>query len=277
MKIRIISLLILIVFISSVIAQDSVKLKLNFRPDKIYSFTSDMVNEINPGNKDASSGDQNAFPLNNTIIKQHLEEEVKCGSLKEDNTFGIVMTITKFDMKSILNGIETSNASPFSLQGLQIEGICKPDNTIENVVIKGNNFPEQMKSIFTTMLSEMMNKIKFPDKAIKVGDSFTQETPLALPIPNAGKMNMKIVNNYLLEKIENGEPVFKVKSKVELSNTENKSISSAIGEGEGVLIYNLTYQFYRVYDSEINMTMDIPAADSKMIMKSKSKMTCKVE
>lgn len=283
MKYKSISLFLFVLIINTVCAQESVKLELRFKPNKIYK----IITEVNSDNclnfegdslfleKIKSNGIQ--IPLKGVSI-QNIENKFETGNLETDKSMKVFMKVEKYEVKSSMNGLELKDTSKNFLKNLSIEGMYRPDNSISNVITSGEGVPEYLKTFLAQMMSEMLNKIKFPENPVKIGESFSQEVPLKFPIPDVGTLNMKILNKYLLDKIEDGNSYFNIFSTIEVSQNDPKFTVEASGAGGGVFIYNIKEEFYSVYDLDMDKEMKMGVNGFTVVVKgnSKTKIKCEV-
>ena len=201
MKYKSISLFLFVLIINTVYAQESVKLELRFKPNKTYKFKTEVISDnfLNfEGDslfleKIKSNGIQ--LPMKGVSI-QNIENKIETGKLETDMSMKVFMNVEKYEVKSSMNGLELKDTSKNFMNNLKIEGMYRPDNSISNATTSGEGVPEYLKTFLAQMMSEMLNKIKFPENPVKIGASFSQEVPLNFPIPNVGTMNMKITNKF---------------------------------------------------------------------------------
>ena len=90
---------------------------------------------------------------------------------------------------------------------------------------------------------------------MKIGDQFTQEIPMQIPIANLAPVNLKIVAKYKLKKVEKNLAFFDIVHEYELSQ-ENKEVEFDIsGNGEGKLIHDLLMNFFVEHNSNSKMIL----------------------
>ncbi len=284
MKLKIIGLFLLTLLLNVTQAQESVKLKVGFKPNKIYHLKIEVISDNYMNYEgDSSLIDQIKqagvkIPMK-VVTTVNMEETIETGDLRDDNSMKVFMKVEKVDTKSQLNGAENIDTSKNIFKNLELEGIYHPDNKISGIIIKGSNVPENLKNIVMQMLGEIFDKFKFPEKPVKIGESFDQEVPVQIPMANMGAMNIKTINNFLLEKIENGDSYFKVKSHLEITTTDPNLTSDTKGEGDGIFIYNIKDEFYHTYNTDMDVSMKMAANGLTIVSKSKSKtkMECKID
>ena len=284
MRIKLFEMIFIVLIVSHSYAQESVSLKLGFKPNKIYHMSTEIISDSYVNFEGDSlvmaQIKQNGIQLPMKATgTQTIEQKIETGVMSSDNGIPFLMKIEKFESRIRMNGLEKNDSTKKVLENLEMEGIYHLDNTMTDIVVKGEGIPEYLKTTLTQMMGELLNKIKYPKKPIVIGDSFDQEIPLRLPIPNFGTMNMKVVSNYLLEKIEDGNSFFKVKSNLEILQNDPKITIEGEGEGDGTFIYNIENEFAQFYDADMDMTMKMKVNDLTVITKGKARTTmrCKID
>lgn len=245
-------------------AQNSVTINIQHIPGKTYKtgILQSIDMEMNFKGDSAilkemmANGQQ--FPV---IMKLNSEMALttKAGARRADNKVPLVMTYDKINIDQTLNGEEISQTdNPFA--GSRIEGISLGDGKIQIDTIIGNIQPE-MKNMLRNMLTSIQSGIKYPSTALKVGDTFTQELPMSIPIPQAA-MEMQAKMVYTLKEIKNNTAIFDIKQTISMKmdmNTIN-STGTGGGSGSGTLIYDIGNLHPGLVDSDINMNLEMPAS-----------------
>jgi len=262
-------------------AQNSVTIDIQHIPGKTYKtgLVQSIDMEMNFKGDSAilkaliDNGQQ--FPV---IMKMSSEMALttKAGARRADNKVPLVMTYDKININQTFNGEEVSQTNnPFA--GARVEGISLGDGKMQIDTIIGDIQPE-MKNMVRNMLASVQSGIKYPSTALKVGDSFTQELPMSIPIPEAAmEMQSKLV--YTLKEIRNNTAIFDIQQTISMKmdmNTIN-STGSGGGSGSGTLIYDISKLHPSLVDSDINMNLEMPTSGFSIIANCHMKSTIKYE
>ena len=68
-----------------------------------------------------------------------------------------------------------------------------------------------MRNVLKTTLENVQQAIKFPEKPMKVGESFNSEIPMTIPMEGMNPISVKINMEYLLTEIKDGKAFFDIK------------------------------------------------------------------
>ena len=105
-------------------------------------------------------------------------------------------------------------------------------------------------------VESMMNQLQFPEQQLSPGESFRHAVPLRIPIGPL-VMEMEIVSDYLLEKVEGGLGYFKLDQQLMMKTDIEGYEVKASGTGTGQVRYNVEQQFFSAYYSELQMQMEM--------------------
>ena len=122
------------------------------------------------------------------------------------------------------------------------------------------------------MVQSFQNNLKFPDKPMKIGDTFEQDMPFNIPgMGSDMKIGAKV--SYKLISISGGKANFNITYNMNMDMAAGKSIPAAMhmtGGGAGTMEYDIATNYPTHYVQNMDMNMAIPAAAGKnMTMKMK--------
>jgi hypothetical protein len=114
--------------------------------------------------------------------------------------------------------------------------------------------------------------ITFPEKDLNVGDSFTHETPLTIPVAGK-KIEMNISTVYSLLSISSGLATFDIKQHYTM--TLDEYTTEGGGSGTGRMVYDIAHSFYTNFEenAEMNLTMKMDDFSLKVSSKNTFKQT----
>lgn len=184
----------------------------------------------------------------------------KTGSIKNDE-FPITIEIKDTGDKDVVNIIPIET---------KIYGKVKIGEKPTLDSINSPKMDAEQKRLILSTMQTTFSQITLPNNDIKVGETFTREMPLNIPI---GKENLKMTNTitYKLIKIENKKAFFDIIQDFNINITDKKDNLNAKGSGDGVLVFDIQNNFYLKYElnSEIKMEIDSGPFTAKVISKSR--------
>lgn len=246
-------------------SQNELQFKIQYFPETVYNQTVTQTSEniiTYSGSKEflqkiKDKNIQNPTVTNSSTI---IKTEFKTGKLNIKNSFPITM---KF-----LN-LTNSEGKKIIPDGTIIYGQGTIDDMpkLDSIVSEGMN-NEFKKGLLETMQSTF-SQITFPNRKLKIGESFSQETPLSLPVLN-NTIEMTMLTNYKLISIENNLGNFEVSQIYTMkSNISNNEIV-ATGSGKGKIVYDIKNNFFLKYLTDGEIEMDVKMKDISIKMKSKN-------
>jgi hypothetical protein len=203
--------------------------------------------------------------------------------VKSSQTMKIVTTISAKDangklpasfeyvdatMTQTVAGKEMTNPNP--LKGAKIFGLINEKGEVAVDSIQGNASKE-LKEMASKMLEQFEGKVNFPARPLKIGDEFTDERPLEMPMAGGNVMKMVIKTKYKLLKVEGNEATFNQVHDLTLAMQMDKGDANATGSGKGIMKFNIKEHFASF--SSTDMDMDLKMNFQNMFMTIKGKTT----
>jgi hypothetical protein len=180
---------------------------------------------------------------------------IKTGQTGTNSIFPVV-TSFKVDQLNIKVGEKDIPMPAKTNVETIIYGHVGPDGKLKADSLNGKNVKDTSEKKITQLMNSIQNKIKFPDEALKIGDTFTQDVPINLPMAGNGSGNTNIKAVYKLISISNGQAYFDIIQTADI-NLDLKGIVIAIkGNGTGKLIYSIKDSFPLDYTSNLNLKVD---------------------
>lgn len=249
-------------------AQNEINFNISYLPNLEYTVSQEqnIENIIKySGTEDALQGlkDKGVENPKVTVNTVQLQSVLKTGNLK-GSQIPIELEFIESSDPSISVGTK--------IFGNIIDGKIKFDS------ISSQTLNEEGKQTALSMMESLMNQIKFPNKKFKIGDRFTQNSPLSLPIGNL-VLDMDISTTYTLMAIKDGIGYFDIDQiYTAKSNMEEYEIKIK-GTADGTMEFYNEKQFYRKYvmDLEMDMTMNIEEITMEMKMNQKLDQTAEIK
>jgi hypothetical protein len=196
----------------------------------------------------------------------NIDVDITTGVAKADNFFPIAIYYKDMTSKNTLNGAET-NAAPNPLTGQTILGSYSTDGKIRIDSISGSKTNDQIKTMLTKLITSMLNQLKFPDKPLKIGETFTQQVPFSLPVAGTNiDATVNIV--YKLKSVENGLANFDLDESMTMDISTEKSGTTLTvkgsGSGAGTMTYNIKENYSPLRTGNLKMTYTMMVGGLKM-------------
>ena len=247
------------------IAQQQVLFKIKFSPNKTYTMemTNDMKMEMDlPDSAMRSSVMAKGMKLPMHLdMLQEMSITTRTGAGAADGRIPVTISYDKVGTSVKMEGKEMKK--PDNLAGMKIKGHVAKDGKLSVDEIEGNIAPEMKKSIENTV-SQMLKSVNFPDKAMKIGDTFSQEMPMVIPTA-AGTMSLVVKANYVLKEIKAKQAFFDYTQDISMDFKVDQGKSTASGSGAGRMIYDIPTNY--ITETTGDMKLDMTVAVGEMVMK----------
>lgn len=255
-------------------AQQSIRFKYGYLPKHTYkvSAKNDMDMEMSMSGDSATNAQLASSGMKNPMMMKmnmDMAYTMKTEAPAADKSFPFTLTYTAFDATATLNGTQTPIPKN-ALVGQVINGQCDAEGKMQFEKITGGTSSEVTKNALKEMVNKMMAQITFPDKAMTVGESFTQEVPMSIPAAGIN-MDFGLKTVYKLTDIKGNLAYFDTQSTFDMNiNTETNGVTVAgkgNGGGPGKMVFNVTQSFPQNMDTDMIMNFDMNVKNMKMGMK----------
>ena len=263
-------ILLILISITSC-AQESVIFKTKFKPSKKYKTqvktTSHTEIEFIADQEiiDRIKSQGIELPMI-TESETNMATDINTQNLDENGEFSATMEYGKMITTKTISGKTTTEEKPYS--GMKILGKYDIENKFKIDTIIGDKVSQQMRNVLKTTLESVQQAIEFPEKPMKVGESFNSEIPMTIPMEGMNPISVKINMEYLLTEIKNGKAFFDIKQTVGLDISQEQLNVVASGTGTGISEFDIKENYLTKYKSKLPMDMTIKV-NEKMTMKMK--------
>lgn len=235
---------LLILIFTSCKSQKTIDFKVGYLPNFNYTLLQKNISENNityNGSKDFLQRLENNGIENPTITKDSslLKSISKTGKL-DGNNFPIEIELLESNNPTLNPGTKFYAKS--------IDGVTKIDS------IYSSTMTEAKKRILLSTMESIMNQIKYPNKKMKVGESFEQNNPMTMPIGDV-TIVIDISSIYTLNKISNGIGYFELDQVYKIKSATKDYEMKLDGTGKGQVEYDIKKQFFTKYYSEMEMDL----------------------
>lgn len=260
-------LLLLIVSTQLAVAQNKNEFlfKIQYSPETKYEQTIDQTNHLEmrySGDPEFTTMLKNKGIQNPKITDNHsvIESVFKTGKLTPKMDFPLTIEFLKTTNSD--NKIAIPNGT--IIYG---KGTLGNMPTLDSIVSNGLN-EEFKKSILQTMQATFA-QINIPERIVKVGEIFSIDSPLSIPMANA-QLDMTITTTYKLISIENNVADFDISQVYTMKTEANKIPMNATGSGKGKLLYDVIQNFNLKYQMDMEMSTNMKIEKMELDIKSKT-------
>lgn len=239
-------------------SQDSLIFKTYFKPETNYSQT--IVQTTHTEMKYSGSEEflqkLKEKGINNPTITDNeskSESVFKTGKLTDETNFPLTI---EFVNSTSSDGKKAIPDGTFIYGHGSIGAML----TLDSLISIG--LDEEYKKMLLQAIQSTYSQLSFPEKIVKVGESFSIKQPLSIPISGV-TIEMDITTNYKLLNIINGIADFDVSQVYTMKSTITNYTINAKGSGNGKLLYDVLDNYNLKYhvDSEMEMNMKLDKFD----------------
>lgn len=238
-------------------AQDSVTLDMQLLPSKKY----DQVSAQNMQIEMAYGGESKKMDMSISMKGNILTDKAEKG-----------MIPVKMNMSMSM--------------GMKMEGM--PDNITDNKIdiygkvkqgefvpvfdsIVAQDMPSTAKQAAMDMVKEMLTKVSYPKKTLKIGETFVQDVPMDIPL-GGGAMKMNNVVTYKLIRVEGKKAYFDVIHDISMDGDLEEGMNmKGSGKGKGEMVYDIDTKYPVVYNADMDMVMQMEQGGMSISVKMNTK------
>jgi hypothetical protein len=247
---------------TAVKAQKSVPFKLKFLPNHTYTvsgntITDSRINSVGKANATKKGSQKPSLQNKGNISMGYV---IKTGPVSAGGNFPFTVTITNFSSKNVVNGVAQPEPKNNPIVGAISRGLCTPDGQIHTQSISFPNADAKTQKIILSMVNKLGDEIKFPDRPMRIGESFTQEKPFSVA---SGQKNIgiKTTVTYTLKSIKGNLAYFNTKEAITMDVTGQKSDKKVDmktnGNGKGTMVYDIANNLAIAKADNVDMKMDM--------------------
>lgn len=254
-------------------SQKNVTFQIKFKPD--YQYSTDMkiltTSEIDFDgdetvlNQIKSSGMTLPMMID---MNQNIVSVMKTGKFNSKGEVPLTLEFSTFEMEQTMNGQAMPGGQ--QLSGMKMTGFGDKKGKMRFEDIQGEGISDDMKKTTMEMMEKMQSQVAFPEKPMKIGDEFTQDIPMSIPIAGASPLNLVITTIYKLKSISNNMATFDTKNKVALDTNLDQGAAVASGDGTGVMEFDMKESYVSRFKSVMQMNFEVQAGPMKIKAKTKA-------
>ncbi len=138
---------------------------------------------------------------------------------------------------------------------------------MDSIVAK--DMEESFKNTIFEMVKSTFSQLVMPQKKLKIGESFVQESPLTLPIAGIN-IEMQITTTYKLKSMTSKSAFFDITQTYTMKMSDTRFDTKGSGIGSGNLTYDIPNHFISENTLEMDFNLNLKHTDFSMELKSKS-------
>ncbi|MFB3388818.1 hypothetical protein [Flavobacterium sp. LAR06] len=200
--------------------------------------------------------------VNPTKIKNSFNLETLSKTGKTDKSGNFPITIEY--LKSI-----DANGKTIIPNGTLLYGKTSSSTMPEMDSIVSKGMEESFKNIIFQTVKSTFSQLVMPQKKLKIGESFIQESPLTLPIAGIN-IEMQITTTYSLKSMNSKNAFFDITQTYTMKMSDSRFETNGAGIGKGDLIYDIPNHFITGNTLVMDFNLDLKSTDFTLQLKSKS-------
>ena len=237
-------------------AQRKMHLHVSYKPNYRYTEKNDQITNMDMeffGDKESlKSLPDGGKPIKKTII-MHVERETTTGKYYSDSLFSI---------KTVLTEVETMDGlKPIPPGSVIYSTRSKTGRTVfDSLAAEGMD--SELKEKLLPTFKALIVQVIIPERDLKIGESFTDVTPLRIPISGM-TLDLLLNTTYKLKSISGNLANLDIEQTYTMSSESVSLPVKASGTGKGSMIYDINAGYFTKYNLEgaVNMNLDIVRKD----------------
>jgi len=249
-------------------AQQQVQFKIKLQPNRIYKITGG----INLNATANLSGDPEALnklkqqgmtqPLN-MVMTLEMAGTGKTGAINAEKKFPINYQYEPAKISGNLNGKELP--IPAKKTGVSVQGFVDENGKITLDSLNNQKLNDSVtRAMAMKMMSTIQSKISFPDKPMKVGDSFTQSVPFNIPA-GGSNLDINVSITYKLINIQGNTANFDLIQAVDMKLDVKGAKINISGTGTGKLVYDIGENYPTTMTGDMTMKFNLDTEKLKAL------------
>lgn len=270
------------VIAGTAISGESIYLKLSDQPNRSVRIidTSSTELELDVKGDEAliqqsrQRGITYPFKVTNYKTQKFL---TKTGPSANDGSFSLERTLE--DVASYSEDRKGNRiAVPDSMKdmvGVVMKGVIESGGKMRIESLEGGNLDSGRRALVKSVAGSSFPVEQAPKAPLRIGDSFSTEMPIEMPIPGYAPIRVNVRSNYVLKQIEGDRAILAMKMSFELTSPPEGAHVSGDGNGSGTMEYNLKTQLQEKMHTRMKMAMRFQSG--KLLVSSKLRSTSSVQ
>jgi len=236
--------------VSAFAQQKELDYKVDYKPATVYNTTTTNIGKVTITFSGEGADDMVAAQGMDNPMVQEMNTSMK-GILTTGKQNG---NIIPFQMDLPAEG--NADIAKIMPNGAKIYGKKEIGKTPVFDSISAKGAQKMVKDAMFETMKATVEKSFVPAKKLKIGESFSQDIPLSIPM---GPMELQMTNKmtYTLKKIEGGKAYFDTTSILTASTEVEGQELKGNGTGTGKIIYDIAAAYNVLQEDDVKMSMDM--------------------
>jgi hypothetical protein len=246
-------------------AQHQVLFKPIYLPHTKYTDTRDMKMVMTLG-RDSLAADPIAMNMDMNTTN------ITATGPGTNNISPVMISTHANSIKATMNGQDVPTLEMPNTD-MTIYGKYKGGDVLQIDSLAGQKMSDSVRAVIIKLVNGIQNTVVFPADPLKVGDTFTRDSPFTLPMIGMGNQeDLTVKTIYKLISIANNTAVFDITENINVNTSQviqNQTLKMMMtGIGAGTMSYNISKQYLSTMISTLNMSFDMEVAGVHMSGKS---------
>jgi hypothetical protein len=244
-------------------AQDGVVFKIKYLPNHDYHVGVKVgvtINATVSGSQqvtDFLSAQGITQPVN-VAVNIGMNGDSKTGSAGSDQSFPLKMNYTISDFGASINGKPAPIPTTIAGKSFSLAGRITSDTQIHLDSAMGKKLDDSTEKKMQQMMTMLQKQIKFPERPLKPGDTFTESAPIGnIPIKGGSDVKAEAGVTYKLVSISDGKAYFDMIPHFSMAFGIKTLSVNISGEGSGKMVYSIKDNFPLSKDATFNMKIKV--------------------
>jgi hypothetical protein len=247
-------------------AQSEVKVSFRYLPQRHYLSKISM-------NVNGSVNVQGSSPITDSLkakgIPQNMNVALNASGDIDINTGAesggsvpVTMRLDNITAKPVFNGQQIPFVPVALLEGKMLYAKASADGQLHIDSVSGKHLPDSVLNRINGMISMVMNRMQLPKRTFRVGDSFTEDIPMNLPMAKGmAPANATSKVTYRLTKIEGGKAYFDIVQASNFTDDKHNMHGVFTGNGTGKMVYDIKEKYPEAFTSNMKINFHATGND----------------
>jgi hypothetical protein len=244
-------LILLVLFSCTTPKPEGLVLKVQFKPEKTYSITTIRGTEtvISYSGQPIAMRKLKSMRVKNPTISKvrtKTDAELVIGKSSADSSFQVSLTYQK------IMSLDGKTEIP---EGTMVQGEIKDEElpTFNRVVSNTLSIDQRIQLLQT--VQNTFDQFKFSEQLLKIGDQFSTDRPVSLPMEGS-TIEIIVTTNYKLLSIKNEVAEFELSQTYLMTPKMMDNSFTGSGSGKGQFVYDIANSLITGYSLKTELVMN---------------------
>lgn len=266
---RTFAILLMTFYALNLSAQKEVLIKSQYQPGKEYRQVTvstidgemDLIGDPEMMEGLTASGMKLPIPIKTSTEMGFV---IRVSEREADGRMPATMTFDKMVIAMQTMGVDQNIDNPVA--GTVIKGWYNDDGkfTVDSAPDLGVEFS---KEDLIKMIDQVQHSIDFPDRPLKVGETFTQRVPMNVPVASMSALKLFTETVYTVREIKRGKAILATEIGMTMDTTNDAQAATMAGKGSGTCIYDISETLIVGLDMNLDYTLSMNVQGMTMVIK----------